>query len=157
MSAHTSQTELKLIGKLILEGDMTCETGLHVGAGKGSLEIGGSDNPVVKDAFGRPYVPGSSLRGKIRSLLEQASGRGRTRRAGVPFAPQGAGSAHPSERPSGRRNLPAVRAQSRPHGARAGRSRWKPRRPRRRGWRCSTRRSTSRASPRRCARTWTTS
>ena len=74
MSAHTSQTELILIGKLILEGDMTCETGLHVGAGKGSLEIGGSDNPVVKDAFGRPYVPGSSLRGKIRSLLEQASG-----------------------------------------------------------------------------------
>src|SRR5271169_221936 len=74
MSAHTSQTELKLIGKLILEGEMLCETGLHVGAGKGSLEIGGSDNPVVKDAFGRPYVPGSSLRGKIRSLLEQSSG-----------------------------------------------------------------------------------
>jgi CRISPR-associated protein Csm3 len=74
MSAHTSQTELKFVGKLILEGVMTCETGLHVGAGKGSLEIGGSDNPVAKDAFGRPYVPGSSLRGKIRSLLEQASG-----------------------------------------------------------------------------------
>ena len=70
MSAHTSQTELKLIGKLILEGDLHCETGLHVGAGKGSLEIGGSDNPVVKDAFGRPYVPGSSLCGKIRSLLQ---------------------------------------------------------------------------------------
>src|SRR5438445_1853827 len=74
MSAHTAQTELKLVGKLILEGEMRCETGLHVGAGKGSLEIGGSDNPVVKDAFGRPYVPGSSLRGKIRSLLEQTSG-----------------------------------------------------------------------------------
>src|ERR1700747_176735 len=74
MSAHTAQTELKLIGKLILEGAMHCETGLHVGAGKGSLEIGGSDNPVAKDAFGRPYVPGSSLRGKIRSLLEQTSG-----------------------------------------------------------------------------------
>src|ERR1041384_5757621 len=74
MSAHTSQTELKLIGKLILEGDLHCETGLHVGAGKGSLEIGGSDNPVVKDAFGRPYVPGSSLRGKMRALLEQSSG-----------------------------------------------------------------------------------
>src|SRR5437016_9537934 len=74
MSAHTSQTELKLIGKLILEGEMHCQTGLHVGAGKGSLEIGGSDNPVTKDAFGRPYVPGSSLRGKIRSLLEQSSG-----------------------------------------------------------------------------------
>jgi CRISPR-associated protein Csm3 len=74
MSAHTPQTELKLIGKLILEGELSCATGLHVGAGKGSLEIGGSDNPVVKDAFGRPYVPGSSLRGKIRSLLEQSSG-----------------------------------------------------------------------------------
>src|ERR1700678_4733544 len=74
MSAHTAQTELKLIGKLILEGEMRCETGLHVGAGKGSLEIGGSDNPGVMDAFGRPYVPGSSLRGKIRSLLEQTSG-----------------------------------------------------------------------------------
>jgi CRISPR-associated protein Csm3 len=74
MSAHTASTELKLIGKLILEGDLHCETGLHVGAGKGSLEIGGSDNPVVKDSSGRPYVPGSSLRGRIRSLLEQATG-----------------------------------------------------------------------------------
>jgi CRISPR-associated protein Csm3 len=74
MSAHTAQTELKLIGKLILEGEMHCETGLHVGAGKGSLEIGGADNPVVKDAHGRPYVPGSSLRGRIRALLEQATG-----------------------------------------------------------------------------------
>src|SRR5689334_24009253 len=74
MSSHTAQTELKLIGKLILEGDITCHTGLHIGAGKGSLEIGGADNPVVKDAFGLPYIPGSSLRGKIRSLLEQSSG-----------------------------------------------------------------------------------
>jgi CRISPR-associated protein Csm3 len=74
MSAHTAQTELKLLGKLILEGTLHCETGLHVGAGKGSLEIGGADNPVVKDAFGRPYIPGSSLRGRIRALLEQATG-----------------------------------------------------------------------------------
>src|ERR1700683_2482748 len=74
MSSHTAQTELKLIGKLILEGDIACHTGLHIGAGKGSLEIGGADNPVVKDAFGLPYIPGSSLRGKIRSLLENAMG-----------------------------------------------------------------------------------
>ena len=51
-----------------------CETGLHIGAGKGSLEIGGADNPVVKDAFGRPYIPGSSLRGRLRSLLEHSIG-----------------------------------------------------------------------------------
>ncbi|MBI1895014.1 MAG: type III-A CRISPR-associated RAMP protein Csm3 [Acidobacteria bacterium] len=74
MSSHTAQTELKFLGKLILEGDLHCETGLHIGAGKGSLEIGGADNPVVKDAYGRPYIPGSSLRGRLRSLLEQASG-----------------------------------------------------------------------------------
>src|ERR1700738_4912989 len=74
MSSHTAQTELKLVGKLILEGDLECQTGLHIGAGKGSLEIGGADNPVVKDAFGLPYVPGSSLRGRLRSLLEQSSG-----------------------------------------------------------------------------------
>jgi CRISPR-associated protein Csm3 len=74
MPSHTAQTELKFIGKLILEGNLHCETGLHIGAGKGSLEIGGADNPVVKDAFGRPYIPGSSLRGKLRSLIEQATG-----------------------------------------------------------------------------------
>src|SRR5579871_3991350 len=74
MSSHIAQTELKLVGKLLLEGDITCQTGLHIGAGKGSLEIGGADNPVVKDAFGLPYIPGSSLRGKLRSLLEQSSG-----------------------------------------------------------------------------------
>ena len=74
MSAHTAQTELKLIGKLILVGELHCETGLHIGAGKGALEIGGADNPVVKDSLGRPYIPGSSLRGKLRALLEQSSG-----------------------------------------------------------------------------------
>jgi CRISPR-associated protein Csm3 len=74
MSSHTADTQLRLIGKLILDGELQCETGLHIGAGKGSLEIGGADNPVVKDAFGLPYIPGSSLRGKLRSLLEQATG-----------------------------------------------------------------------------------
>ena len=74
MSSHTAQTELKLVGKLILEGELECRTGLHIGAGKGSLEIGGADNPVVKDSFGLPYIPGSSLRGRLRSLLEQSSG-----------------------------------------------------------------------------------
>lgn len=74
MSSHTAQTPLKLIGKLILDGDLTCHTGLHIGAGKGSLDIGGADNPVVRDAYGLPYIPGSSLRGRLRSLLENSSG-----------------------------------------------------------------------------------
>jgi CRISPR-associated protein Csm3 len=74
MSSHTAATELTFLGKLVLEGELIGETGLHIGAGKGSLEIGGADNPVVKDAFGVPYIPGSSLRGRLRSLLEQTSG-----------------------------------------------------------------------------------
>ncbi len=74
MSSHTADTELTFLGKLILEGEIVCQTGLHIGAGKGSLEIGGADNPVVKDAFGIPYIPGSSLRGRLRSLLEQTLG-----------------------------------------------------------------------------------
>lgn len=74
MSAHTAATELTFLGKLVIEGEVQCRTGLHIGAGKGSLEIGGADNPVVKDAFGIPYIPGSSLRGRLRSLLEQTLG-----------------------------------------------------------------------------------
>lgn len=74
MSSHTAATELTFLGKLVLEGEIQCHTGLHIGAGKGSLEIGGADNPVVKDAFGIPYIPGSSLRGRLRSLLEQTLG-----------------------------------------------------------------------------------
>ncbi len=74
MSSHTAATELTFLGKLVLEGEIACQTGLHIGAGKGSLEIGGADNPVVKDAFGIPYIPGSSLRGRLRSLLEQTLG-----------------------------------------------------------------------------------
>lgn len=74
MSSHTAETELTFVGKLVLEGEIQCQTGLHIGAGKGSLEIGGADNPVVKDAFGIPYIPGSSLRGRLRALLEQSLG-----------------------------------------------------------------------------------
>jgi len=74
MSSHTAGTQLTFLGKLILEGEIQCQTGLHIGAGTGSLEIGGADNPVVKDAFGVPYIPGSSLRGRLRSLLEQSLG-----------------------------------------------------------------------------------
>ena len=101
MSAHTAETQPKLIGKLILDGELQCDTGLHIGAGKGSLEIGGADNPVVKDAFGMPYIPGSSLRGRLRSLLEQSLGLARSVRAGVRVEAQRTGSTDPPERPSG--------------------------------------------------------
>lgn len=61
-----------LKGKIILRGKMICDTGLHIGAAGNNLEIGGLDAPVVRDPVTRePYVPGSSLKGKMRSLLER--------------------------------------------------------------------------------------
>ncbi|MEM4295371.1 MAG: type III-A CRISPR-associated RAMP protein Csm3 [Candidatus Anstonellales archaeon] len=49
-------------------------TGLHIG-GSAEYEIGGVDNVVVKDPWGYPYIPGSSLKGKLRSLLEKEAGK----------------------------------------------------------------------------------
>ncbi len=46
-------------------------TGLHIGIGSDRPEIGGVDNPFIKDPISQmPYIPGSSLKGKLRSLLE---------------------------------------------------------------------------------------
>lgn len=66
--------ELKLLGKVIVTGRIVAKTGLHIGGAQGSLEIGGVDNGVIKDVEGKPYIPGSSLKGKLRSLLERHEG-----------------------------------------------------------------------------------
>ncbi|BBB93545.1 type III-A CRISPR-associated RAMP protein Csm3 [Methylomusa anaerophila] len=66
--------ELKLLGKIIIKGRIETKTGLHIGGAQGNLEIGGLDNAVIKDAVGKPYIPGSSLKGKMRSLLERYEG-----------------------------------------------------------------------------------
>lgn len=66
---------MKLLGKAIIEGKIEATTGLHVGGSPTGLEIGGVDNPVIKDPKGIPYIPGSSLRGKMRSLLEKSEGK----------------------------------------------------------------------------------
>ena len=55
----------------LLTGTLILKTGLHIGAGDTEMRIGGTDNPVVKNPLdGQPYIPGSSLKGKIRSMLE---------------------------------------------------------------------------------------
>ena len=59
----------------LIEGCIELVTGLHIGAGSEEMHIGGTDNPVVKNpANRRPYIPGSSLKGKMRSLLEWQAG-----------------------------------------------------------------------------------
>lgn len=64
---------LQYLGRLDLTATLEVVTGLHIGAGKDAIEIGGIDNPVVIHPHTRdPYVPGSSLKGKARFLLEWA-------------------------------------------------------------------------------------
>lgn len=56
-----------------IRGVIELRSGLHIGSGKGGVEIGGVDNPVLRHPHTDfPYIPGSSLKGKIRSLLEWA-------------------------------------------------------------------------------------
>lgn len=67
--------ELKLTSIRKLEGRIVLQSGLHIGAGNDSMHIGGTDNPIVRHPYSfEPYIPGSSLKGKTRSLLEMASG-----------------------------------------------------------------------------------
>lgn len=59
-----------ILGKLIIEADLVVKTGLHIGAGSDFSSIGAVDNVVVRDTLTRkPYIPGSSLKGKMRYLL----------------------------------------------------------------------------------------
>jgi len=76
-------------GTVIIKYNMKALTGLRVGGSKENFDIGGTDNPVIKTLGmienydgrgnnlpeGAPYIPGSSLKGKIRSLVEWAKGR----------------------------------------------------------------------------------
>jgi len=58
---------INITGKIVLK------TGLHIGAGDTEMHIGGTDNPVVKHPHtNEPYIPGSSIKGKVRSLVELA-------------------------------------------------------------------------------------
>src|SRR3989304_9891627 len=66
--------KLKLTGKYIITGKIKCETGLHIGGSKTALDIGGIDLNVIKTAAAVPYIPGSSLKGKLRSLLAKEGG-----------------------------------------------------------------------------------
>src|SRR3989338_2263891 len=62
-----------LLGKIIITGTLECLTGMHIGASRENMEIGAIDSPVVRDPVTRePYIPGSSLKGKMRALLEKA-------------------------------------------------------------------------------------
>ncbi len=65
---------MKLISKIFISGQIRLETGLHIGGSKTALDIGGIDLNVIKTAEGVPFIPGSTLKGKLRSLLAREEG-----------------------------------------------------------------------------------
>lgn len=67
--------QIQLKGRVFITFDIEAMTGLHIGGTESGIEIGGVDKTVIRDKLtNRPYIPGSSLRGKIRSLLEKYHG-----------------------------------------------------------------------------------
>jgi len=61
----------KLINITTLSGTILLKSGLHIGGGDATMKIGGIDNEVIKHPLtNEPYIPGSSIKGKVRSLLE---------------------------------------------------------------------------------------
>lgn len=55
----------------VIKGELVCETGLHIGGANDAINIGGADSIIIRDSVSDlPFIPGSSLKGKLRSLLE---------------------------------------------------------------------------------------
>jgi len=70
-----SEVMMKFLGNIKINSKIEVINGLHIGAGNETLEIGGLDNPVIRNPKTRePYIPGSSLKGKMRFLTEWAKG-----------------------------------------------------------------------------------
>jgi len=62
-----------MYGKILIQCNMTVLTGMHIGGGAAFSAIGAVDSPVVRDSFtGEPMLPGSSLKGKMRTLLAKS-------------------------------------------------------------------------------------
>jgi len=67
--------DYKICSKIFVKGNIKALTGFHIGGNSVGMAIGGADSVVVRNPLDNaPYIPGSSLRGKMRSLLERARG-----------------------------------------------------------------------------------
>lgn len=59
-----------MYSKLEITGTLEVLTGMHIGGSSAFAAIGAVDSPVIRDTFSdRPMIPGSSLKGKLRTLL----------------------------------------------------------------------------------------
>jgi CRISPR-associated protein Csm3 len=65
-----------IVEKVFLRGTLTALTGVRVGGTDQGLSVGGLQNIVIRHTLlNEPYLPGSSIRGKLRCLLERLQGR----------------------------------------------------------------------------------
>ncbi len=70
----SDEKTVNLYGRIFIQGNILTLTGLHIGS-QATVSIGGVDNPIIRDSLtDKPYIPGSSLRGKMRSLWEKTTG-----------------------------------------------------------------------------------
>ena len=59
-----------MLAKIMISGKIISKTGMHIGGASGFSAIGALDSPVIRDIqTDEPMIPGSSLKGKMRSLL----------------------------------------------------------------------------------------
>ena len=59
-----------MLNKIRINGEIELLTGLHIGTGGEFAAIGAADSPVIKDVItNESIIPGSSLKGKLRSML----------------------------------------------------------------------------------------
>lgn len=64
--------KVNLYGRVLISGNIQAVTGLHIGKGREGVTIGGVENAIMRDILtNEPYIPGSSLKGKMRSLAEK--------------------------------------------------------------------------------------
>jgi CRISPR-associated protein Csm3 len=78
-----TERTIQLQGRVFLHFHIETVTGLHIGGSDTGIEIGGVDKTVIRDPLtNRPYIPGSSLRGKMRSLTEKHLGLKQNQRIG---------------------------------------------------------------------------
>lgn len=67
---------MRLVKILNIKKIMKVKTGLRIAGSDEGIRIGGIDNPIIRDPLtGYPYIPGSSLKGSLRSILEISSGK----------------------------------------------------------------------------------
>lgn len=65
----------KLVKKIFINAEIRLLTGLHIGGTNSAMSIGGADSTVVRNPVNNePYIPGSSLKGKMRAVIEISDG-----------------------------------------------------------------------------------